>query len=137
ALAAVAMADGAGRGPDRGRGGRGRRRGGNRHRGVPGRNGAAVVVVQPAGGLVHDGIAPEARGVVLELLLQIAGVEAGEAGDADAVAHAVEAVATEAGVGRAAVAAAHGDDLAVGREGPVGAVSGGGAGRGREEQTER
>jgi hypothetical protein len=117
AFAAGAVADGA-RGPvDRGRGeGRGggpRRR---RHRRVVGGHGAAILVIEPSGDRRHGFVPPQVRGVVVQLLLQIAGVETGQTRRADAVAGAVQAVAGEAGVPRAALAAAERDQLAVGGE---------------------
>src|SRR5690606_5229348 len=54
---------------------------------------------------------------------QVAGVQPGQTGDADPVAHAVQPVAGEAGVARPALAAAEGDDLAVGRKRRAGAVA--------------
>src|SRR5690606_29838049 len=69
------------------------------------------------------GIAAAARGVVLELLLQIAPMEPGQGRRVPAVAAAVEPVAAEAGVGRAAAGAAQGDQFSGGLEGLAGGVA--------------
>jgi len=57
------------------------------------------------------------------LLLQIADIHARKARNADPVAGAVESVAAEASDGRAALAAAHGDDLSAGSEGRAGFIA--------------
>jgi len=102
------------------------------------RNGAASPVVKRLGDRPHHLVWADARGVVLHLLLQVAGLEAGQAGDRDAVAHAVEAVAGEAGVCRSAGAATHRDGPPIDAQQSVGpgwrAVAG--AERGEREKGE-
>ncbi|GAA0629154.1 hypothetical protein GCM10009422_28240 [Brevundimonas kwangchunensis] len=99
------------------------------------RHRAPIPVVEPAGDLGHHRVLPDILGVVLHLLLQIAGVEAREARNADAVSFALQPVAAEAGVSRPAFATAHGDDLAGLGEGRAGLVRRRRAG-GRGEQEE-
>lgn len=98
------------------RGGAAPRRG---HGGVIVGDRPAAVGVQRLGDPRHLIVRPEARGVILHLFLQIAGLQPGQARCGRAVALALQPVAGKAGVGRPAGAAAHGDDLAGAAEGAV------------------
>jgi len=87
---------------------------------VPGRHDAASLGREPARNSGHDVIGADAAGVILHLLLQIALVQTRQARRGNAVAFAFQAVTREAGVARAARAAAHGDDLAGRLKGAIG-----------------
>ncbi|MNI55760.1 hypothetical protein D3C73_1107310 [compost metagenome] len=88
--------------------------------GVPGRHDAAGLGVKAARHASHDVVGTQAAGVILHLLLQIALVQTRQARRGNAVAFAFQAVTREAGVARAARAAAHGDDLAGRLKGAIG-----------------
>ncbi|HMO74846.1 MAG TPA: hypothetical protein PKD99_05055 [Sphingopyxis sp.] len=95
-----------------GRVGRAGGRGGDRQGGIIGRNLAPVAAVQPRGDSAHRAmVAPPAR-IIVELAVEIAGVEPGEPRRLPSVALAREAVAGEAGGARTAIATAEGDRLA-------------------------
>jgi len=96
-------------------------------------------MVQPFGDRGHDGVVAQVGCVVVELLLQIARVEAGEARGGDAVALTLLAVTTKTGGLGTAFAAAQCDQFAGGREGVAGVVgdraaAGGQAGGDQQEQ---
>nr|WP_313001812.1 hypothetical protein [Brevundimonas sp.] len=76
-------------------------------------------MIQRPGDPGHGVVGADAQRVVVELFLEIAGVQARQSGRSPAVAAAVQAVTGEAGVRRPAGAAAHGDDVAAGREGAI------------------
>lgn len=65
---------------------------------------------------MHCAVQSQLGGIVFQLLLQISRLKTRQSGDADLVARAVEAMATETGVGRAATAPAHRNGLSVGRK---------------------
>jgi hypothetical protein len=105
-----------------------------RHVGVELRHRAAVAVVQPARHFPHHNVLPNVPGIVLHLLLQIAGVQAGQSRHADPVARAVQTVTAETRVGGSALPAAHGDDLTRLRERRPRLVRRWRAGRERQQQ---
>jgi hypothetical protein len=122
ALAGIAMADGAGLQPTgrialvvkrrarriaRPGGG-----GGGRQAGIIGRYAGAIAGRQAPRHGVHHRVLPPPAGIVVELAVEIAGVAPGDARCVVAVAAAVEAVAGDAGMARAAVTAAQCDQLA-------------------------
>jgi hypothetical protein len=86
---------------------------------VPGGDSAAAVLIQTTGDARHDVVGPQAAGIVLHLLLQIALIQTGEARDGVSVAFAFQPMTGEAGVCRSARAAAHGDQFAGSRKGAV------------------
>lgn len=90
--------------------------------GVIGRYLGAVHHAQPADDGTHFGMFAPAVRVIVELAVEIAGVEPREARDEAAVAFTLEAVAGRAGVSRAAVAAAKGNDLAAFGKGGIAAA---------------
>jgi hypothetical protein len=94
----------------------------------------AVAVIQPPRHFPHHHILPDVPGVVLHLLLQIACVQTGQSRHADSVTGAVQTVAAEAGVGRTALPATHGDDLTRLRERRPRLVRRRRAGRKRQQQ---
>ncbi|MNI17967.1 hypothetical protein D3C73_713590 [compost metagenome] len=120
ALALSPMAGGAGGDPARRVAGQPDRRqgagrildGGRGQSGVPDGHGAAGARIQAARHAGHDVVRAQTAGVVLHLFLQIALIQTGQARRRNAVAFALQAMTGEAGVGRTARAAAHGDDLA-------------------------
>jgi hypothetical protein len=85
-----------------------------------GRNGSASPVVERLGDRPHHLVRADPGSIVLHLLLQVAGVETGQARDRDAVAHAVEAVAGEAGMSCSTGAAAHRDGPSIDAQKGVG-----------------
>ncbi|MES2035380.1 MAG: hypothetical protein V4466_14495 [Pseudomonadota bacterium] len=95
-------------------------------------------MVQPLGDRGHDVVVAQVGGVVVQLLLQVAGVQARKARRAEAVPLTLLAVAAEAGGAHAAFAAAQGDQFAGRREGfsgPVGRRSAsGGKARGEDQE---
>jgi len=86
---------------------------------VPGGDSAAAVLIQTTSDARHDVVGPQAAGIVLHLLLQIALIQTGEARYGVTVAFAFQPMTGEAGVCRSARAAAHGDHFAGGRKGAV------------------
>jgi len=91
----------------------------NGQRCVVGRDLAPTLLIQRLRDAGHGVVGTQAGGVVFHLFLQIAGVETRQTRRRHAVSAAVQTVAGETGVRRTARAAAHGDDLAIGREGAI------------------
>lgn len=88
----------------------------DRHQGIVGGHGAAFGSVQPSGNPRHLRVLAAAIGIVGKLAFEISGIEPGKARRADPVAHPVEPVAGEAGIGRAGIGPRHGDHFATGRK---------------------
>lgn len=100
-------------GPSRCRGGK---------RGVVGRDFRTVLPGEASGDRAHFGMFAAAVNVVVQLALEIAGVEPGEPRRMAAVTFAPQAVTGDTGIRRAAIAPAHRDDLAGSAESRISAA---------------
>lgn len=103
--------------------------------GVVGRHRAAIFLRKPADDGLHAGVLAQARGVVIQLFLQVAAIQAGQPRNALCVALAGKPVTGEAGACWPSAPAAHRDDLAVCVEGALSRF--GKAAAGREQAAER